>query len=54
MSPAPSALWLLPATALKWGGLILGLCALLLLADLLFEHWRIGREIDRDIEEDGP
>lgn len=47
-------LWQIPMHALAWAGGILGLCALLLLADLVCEHWQAGRGIDRDHEEDCP
>jgi hypothetical protein len=45
-SPDLQALWLLPARFMVCGGVFLLICALLFLADLVFEHWRFGRETD--------
>jgi hypothetical protein len=47
-----TALWLLPARLLQWGGLILAAAAMLLLVDLIIEHWRTGRETDEEMQED--
>ena len=52
MSPALQNLWMLPLDCLKWGVtgalVVVATAVLLLLAEIIYEHWRIGQDIDDD------
>lgn len=52
MNDTALLLWCIPMQFLKWLGLLAGLAAVLLLAELLREHWSVGRDTDRELRED--
>lgn len=49
-----ACIFLHTAGAFKWAGFVLGLCALVLFAALLWQHAQAGRAFDRDQEDDQP